>query len=147
MATNKPQHEYMKTALRLPSPLHAQLHEAAVASGRSYNAEIVSRLELSFTGDPSQTLDTKLKIGWLESRISALRGMRSNESLQRTMLLERIRRLESEGAKRDVLDQLTHELGEIVIRETDLRSEYEALFVELDRLRGEDRPTPDPDLD
>jgi predicted DNA-binding protein len=45
MATNKPQDDYKKTALRLPPELHERLHEAATASGRSYNAEIVARLE------------------------------------------------------------------------------------------------------
>jgi plasmid stability protein len=50
MATNKPQDDYKKTALRLPQDLHEQLHEAAAASGRSYNAEIVNRLQESLDG-------------------------------------------------------------------------------------------------
>lgn len=50
MATNKPQDDYKKTALRLPPELHERLHEAAAASGRSYNAEIVERLESSLAG-------------------------------------------------------------------------------------------------
>lgn len=48
MATNTPQDEFHKTGLRLPKDLHVRLHEAAAESGRSYNAEIVSRLEGSF---------------------------------------------------------------------------------------------------
>lgn len=37
----------------MPKPLHEQLHNAAEVSGRSYNAEIVARLQQSFdaTGD------------------------------------------------------------------------------------------------
>lgn len=47
MATNAPQDDWHKTGLRLPRELHVRLHEAAAASGRSYNGEIVARLEAS----------------------------------------------------------------------------------------------------
>ncbi len=50
MATNSPQDDWHKTGLRLPRPLHQSLHDAAAASGRSYNGEIVHRLEQSFAG-------------------------------------------------------------------------------------------------
>ena len=36
----------------MPKPLHEQLHNAAEASGRSYNAEIVARLQQSFDSTP-----------------------------------------------------------------------------------------------
>lgn len=48
MATNTPQDEFHKTGVRMPKDVHAKLHEAAASSGRSYNAEIVSRLQNSF---------------------------------------------------------------------------------------------------
>lgn len=48
MAQLTPQDDYMKTALRLPRDLHAQIQEAATESGRSMNAEIVARLNGSF---------------------------------------------------------------------------------------------------
>lgn len=48
MATNKPQDEYVKTALRLPKELHRKLHESAKENGRSYNSEIISRLETTY---------------------------------------------------------------------------------------------------
>jgi hypothetical protein len=48
VATNTPQDDFQKTALRLPKTLHAQLHASAQDSGRSYNAEIVARLQQSF---------------------------------------------------------------------------------------------------
>ncbi|MBA4710556.1 Arc family DNA-binding protein [Aquitalea aquatica] len=50
MAQLKPQDDYIKTALRLPRDLHAQIQAAAAVSGRSMNAEIVHRLEKSFGG-------------------------------------------------------------------------------------------------
>ena len=49
MATNASQDDWHKTGLRLPKDLHAKLHAAAAESGRSYNAEIVSRLQGTFT--------------------------------------------------------------------------------------------------
>lgn len=42
------QQDHIKTALRVPPDLHACLHEAAKLAGRSYNAEIVHRLQQSF---------------------------------------------------------------------------------------------------
>lgn len=48
MVTRLNQSEFIKTALRLPPDVHAMLHNAAEASGRSYNAEIVARLQQSF---------------------------------------------------------------------------------------------------
>lgn len=48
MATNAPQDDWHKTGLRMPRELHERLHEAAAESGRSYNAEIVARLQASF---------------------------------------------------------------------------------------------------
>jgi hypothetical protein len=50
MATSLNQDDYLKTALRLPRRLHTKIQEAGLASGRSMNAEIVARLERSFTG-------------------------------------------------------------------------------------------------
>lgn len=52
MAQLTPQDDYMKTALRLPRELHARIQEAASSSGRSMNAEIVARLDSSFTEAP-----------------------------------------------------------------------------------------------
>lgn len=48
MATNKPQIDYQKQGVRIPKDLHARIHESAAASGRSYNAELIARLEASF---------------------------------------------------------------------------------------------------
>lgn len=40
--------DIQKTALRLPRDLHTAIHEAADASGRTMNAEIVYRLQRTF---------------------------------------------------------------------------------------------------
>lgn len=47
MAQLSDQSDFLKTALRLPRDLHARIQEAAEASGRSMNAEIIARLAVS----------------------------------------------------------------------------------------------------
>lgn len=42
------QDDYIRTALRLPPDLHKALHESADTTGKSFNAEIVGRLQFSF---------------------------------------------------------------------------------------------------
>ena len=48
MATSIDQKNFVKTALRLPRELHAAVHEAAQKNGRSYNSELVERIQGSF---------------------------------------------------------------------------------------------------
>ncbi len=43
-----------KTALRLPKDLHQQILEASKESGISMNAEIVTRLKISFNSDKEE---------------------------------------------------------------------------------------------
>lgn len=42
------QDEYIKTALRLPRALHAEIQASAEDRGRSMNAEIITRLQKSY---------------------------------------------------------------------------------------------------
>lgn len=42
------QDDYIRTALRVPPGLHAQIHEQAKSNNRTFNAEIVSRLQMTF---------------------------------------------------------------------------------------------------
>lgn len=60
MATNAPQDDYMKTALRLPRELHGRLMEHAMHRGRSLNSEIVKRLEQTLD-DPIEPLQHELE--------------------------------------------------------------------------------------
>lgn len=50
------QDDYIRTALRVPPGLHAQIHAAARASNRTFNAEIVDRLERTFSNQTSNQL-------------------------------------------------------------------------------------------
>lgn len=45
------QDDYIRTALRLPPDIHKALHDSADASGKSFNAEIIARLQASFAQD------------------------------------------------------------------------------------------------
>jgi hypothetical protein len=54
MATSY-QDDYMKTALRLPRDLHARIQEAATSAGRSLNAELIARLQDSFSAKTGST--------------------------------------------------------------------------------------------
>lgn len=58
MATNKSQADYHKQGMRIPRELHECLHEAARASGRSYNSELIHRLEESLDGKAIHLPDT-----------------------------------------------------------------------------------------
>jgi hypothetical protein len=53
------QDDYIRTALRVPPDLHAQIHESAKENNRTFNAEIVARLRGSFeTRDTDIAQDT-----------------------------------------------------------------------------------------
>ncbi|AKA17368.1 Arc family DNA-binding protein [Aeromonas hydrophila] len=52
--------DIQRTALRLPRDLHNAIHEAADASGRTMNAEIVYRLQRTFDEDATSTDGTQL---------------------------------------------------------------------------------------
>ena len=45
------QDDYIRTALRVPPDLHAQIHEHAKSNNRTFNAEIVARLQASMAAD------------------------------------------------------------------------------------------------
>jgi hypothetical protein len=54
------QHDFVKTALRLPKGLHADIQAAAATSGRSMNAEIIDRLQ-SGSSDATAALLRRLE--------------------------------------------------------------------------------------
>lgn len=55
------QDDYIRTALRVPPELHKQLHRAAFVATRTFNAEILSRLQASFEALPVATLPTAVE--------------------------------------------------------------------------------------
>lgn len=71
MATSIDQKNFVKTALRLPPELHAAVHEAAQKEGRSYNAELVGRIQRSFDAGDMELSDyvKMLQIDLARSRV------------------------------------------------------------------------------
>jgi len=54
------QDDFIRTALRVPPDLHARIHAAASVANRTFNAEIVNRLESSFNmPTPANATDTE----------------------------------------------------------------------------------------
>lgn len=53
--------EPIRTQVRFPPELHAKLADAARGEGRSFNAEIVKRLEESFAGSALDQVLTILR--------------------------------------------------------------------------------------
>lgn len=79
------QDDYIRTALRVPPDLHAQLHEAAKGNNRTFNAEIVARLQESFDGvailTPEEHAGLDFEIEKYALRLQALQSKRDAVSL------------------------------------------------------------------
>lgn len=86
------QDDYIRTALRLPPDMHKALHESADASGKSFNAEIIARLQASFT-EPAQGVDRDVAIAssTAEAMLKALD--RANEHGK--LLLKKVEAIEA----------------------------------------------------
>ncbi|WP_158276451.1 Arc family DNA-binding protein [Acidovorax sp. HMWF018] len=123
MATNKPQADYQKQGVRIPKDLHARIHEAAVASGRSYNSELISRLEASFVnaatshgvmppmGGGGSSLRSELVDA--AAQINDLQGKRNTVALLMTVLRTSGQDAELERLRRD-MDDLDLEIARLV---------------------------------
>jgi hypothetical protein len=106
MVTRLNQTDFVKTALRLPPELHAKLHEGAEASGRSYNAELVARLQESF----ERTHTSHVQAGPSEGR-AFLELLVSNMQSQVEMLGLRVEMVKMRArAEEDRIQALTREI-------------------------------------
>lgn len=91
MATNTPQDEFHKTGVRMPKDVHAKLHDAAAASGRSYNAEIVARLQASFeVSAPERVNELELELSKQHMAAAAERGKASRYVFALMAVAERV---------------------------------------------------------
>lgn len=68
--------DLIKSQVRIPSELHAQIQASAEVTGRSMNAEIIHRLECSFENSKMLEVviqaDRSLKINELEFAINSI---------------------------------------------------------------------------
>lgn len=55
------QDDFVKTALRLPRSLHAEIQASAAAAGRSMNAEIIDRLQTDPEGEALAVMLDRLR--------------------------------------------------------------------------------------
>lgn len=78
------QDDYIRTALRVPPDLHAKIHESAKENNRTFNAEIVARLEQSF----STSTDQPDSLGYAVDQM--LEWTMENERISREDALERL---------------------------------------------------------
>ena len=85
------QDDYMKTALRLPRDLHAKIQEAATASGKSLNSELIHRLQQSFEGNVST--DLALVLASLESVVATSLVEKMDAEYNAALLAAAVRQL------------------------------------------------------
>lgn len=107
MATRVKQENYVKTALRLPPELHASLHEAAEKSGRTYNAEIILRLQQTFEKAPKAEPDKERRLheGLIHRNalLSDLRATRAEIELLQVRM-EKMTGKERDAAQRQMVE-------------------------------------------
>jgi hypothetical protein len=86
------QDDFVKTALRLPRALHADIQSAALAGGRSMNAEIISRLQA--------TVDAPAGLALLERLQASENALLETVRKQRDQLMGVVERFQvvAEGA-------------------------------------------------
>lgn len=95
MATNKPQDDYQKQGVRIPRTLHERIHEAAAASGRSYNSELIARLEASFESTGNDTQESAAFLG-AELALARLWNSRNRAALHLSHLHNRVMELDAD---------------------------------------------------
>lgn len=106
------QDDYIRTALRVPPGLHAQIHAAARASNRTFNAEIVDRLERTFSSQnsnqPGSSKDTDRRSSDEADARSSADEIADLVADRVAMTLERRGLISQDGAQRLPADAATY---------------------------------------
>jgi len=80
------QDDFIRTALRVPPDLHAQIHRAAEAAGRTFNAEINQRLSATFSVDGGDVTGLARQVEELTAqRDDAYRAIRAMQGTQEAL--------------------------------------------------------------
>lgn len=111
----KTQVDFIKTALRLPPELHGRVHESAAEHGRTYNAELISRLEASFEPPKVHLTDDQAKN--LADEIMAQIYVKASEPeiLQADDIVSLLRHMENRRAEEgNVLSNLAVKAEQLV---------------------------------
>lgn len=144
------QDDFIRTALRVPPGLHAQIHEAAKVNNRTFNAEIVARLEGSFqieARSEEQAFREGFEIAGLRIEVDRLRDQ---------LHAERMRKFEDrasadttgkllESLPRDLVSQYglhlyREQLDRIRQQAEAARLQYQQMHEELQRLLSSEAP-------
>lgn len=136
MATNISQEDFQKTALRLPKDLHERLHESAKESGRSYNAEIIARLQKSFE-EPAATevsWDIRLEQRALEARIDTVRAHHMTLRMYADALDSKYRKAMEDGAPEAEVLALKEKLSESAMEDRRVQDQLKDLLARSNEL-------------
>ncbi len=131
MATNKPQDDYQKQGVRIPKDLHARIHEAAAASGRSYNSELIARLQASFTPGGNGQATFQLHAQGSDGRDPASLG-------------RQLEKLPSDLSTQYGLHLYNTELKVAQAQMEEAREEFQPLYEKLQRLLEKEDGPPGP---
>lgn len=79
------QDDFIRTALRVPPELHAQIHSAAEEAGRTFNAEINQRLSATFAVDGDVAALARQVEALTAQRDDAYRAIRALQGTQEAL--------------------------------------------------------------
>lgn len=100
MASSKSkQDDFIRTALRVPPDLHAKIHSAASAAGRTFNAEIIHCLRLALDGkiSPRRPVDIQESANEMLKMIERMEAQRKAVERASADLHNLVRTLEKSG--------------------------------------------------
>lgn len=122
--------------LRMPDELRSALEASATAGNRSLHAEIVSRLEASFTQVAQPAVDWRLRVDVRanEVRMETLQGHLYTVRMHADILALRLQSLKKEGADAPVYDETAKNLANAQRDVVELEKQLDALFEESIRL-------------
>lgn len=134
--TTAPTGQIAPFGLRMLPELKERLEMAAKASGRSMNAEIISRLQASFNQAEQPAVDWRLRVDVRanEVRMETLRGHLYTVRMHADILALRLQSLKKEGADASAYDETAKNLANAQRDVVELEKQLDALFEESIRL-------------
>lgn len=133
---------YIRITLRIPRELHARLDQEADRTSKSLNAEIVNRLDLSFSGRSLQSIKPRMQLALMESRVATIRANRAVEELRATTLKDQVLRFRTANlpADKPELAELEKQLAIAVSAAATLREEYDKVNADLSEMKTSAQP-------
>lgn len=105
------QDDYIRTALRVPPELHAKIHEAAKSNNRTFNAEIVARLDGSLADDTIEVTGFNDQLRAIfEDRIFSLQVEKNYTNANIKHLYEMLEKIQGDVSDTDSLEQTIYTL-------------------------------------